>query len=255
MLVRSPSTATFTDTAGVDSFAVVSGDLGATDADTGDVLTYSIASGTDGGTTVSRTGTYGTLTVTKSTGAYTYTPNSTAISARSTDTTETHTVTVTDGIQITTATFTVSISAVNDNPVIGNVSFSFADTAAKDTFAIQLGQFTATDAESNTITSWNLTGGTTLTPASPLPWSSGTINFDRVLTNSYGSLYLQSSSGKYRFEPDAITLNALTTAGSTTFAVSTTDSAGSTGTLALPVSATAVNDNPITTVKIGRAHV
>src|SRR5260221_8323759 len=57
-----------------------------------------ISGGVDGGLTVSKVGAYGTLTVTKSTGAYSYVPDATAINALSANTSESFSVTASDGI-------------------------------------------------------------------------------------------------------------------------------------------------------------
>ena len=73
--------------------------LAGSDVDTGDVLSYGISGGVDGGATVSLAGTYGTLTVTKATGAYTYTKNAASIEALDAgdNVSDVFTVTVDDG--------------------------------------------------------------------------------------------------------------------------------------------------------------
>ncbi|MBU3704694.1 MAG: discoidin domain-containing protein, partial [Ilumatobacteraceae bacterium] len=246
--LTTPSTVAYTDTVGVDSFSTITGGLDGADVDPGDVLTYTIVSGTDGGTTVERVGTYGTLTVTKSSGGFVFVPNATAINARAADVTETHTVTVTDGIQTTSATFTISISAVNDEPVMTNVTQAFADTAANDAQTVRFGTFSATDAESNTISSWSMTGATVVSDL--LAWSSGSITFDRKLEGTHGTLFIQSSSGKYRFEPNNVTINGRVADGSETWPVTVTDSASVTGNGTLTANMTATNDRPIVTVTV-----
>jgi hypothetical protein len=244
-----PTTASYTDTIASDTFATTTGTLVGADTDSGDTLTYGITSGTDGGTTVSRTGTYGTLTVTKATGAYSFAPNNSAINIRAANASETYTVTVTDGIQTTSATFTVSITAANDAPVMtmnAASATSFTDTAANDTFTVQTGTFAATDVESNTISTWGITGATTV--SSLLAWTSGSITFDRLLVGTYGSLYVRSASGQYRFEPNNAAINALSAGTSELFPVTVADNLGATGTGSFTASITAVNDRPVVTV-------
>jgi hypothetical protein len=56
--------------------------------------------------------------VTAATGAYTFTPNATAINALAANTTETFNVTVSDGTATPTATLTVNLTGVNDTPTV-----------------------------------------------------------------------------------------------------------------------------------------
>jgi hypothetical protein len=240
--LATPSTAAFVDSSGVDTFSAATGTLNGADADAGDTLTYSIASGTDGGATVTKTGSYGTLTVTEQTGAYSFAPNATAINALAANASETFTVTVTDGTATTNATFTVSITAVNDVPVVTTTTVSLTDTASADTFSAQTGTLAATDAESNAISSWTIAGGTTGTWT--LTWTSGSVTFNRRIVGTYGTLYVESSTGKYRFEPNATAVDGLSGAGSETITVTATDSAAGTGTGSVAVAVTGANDTP-----------
>ncbi len=248
LTLATPSTASYTDTTAVDTFASATGTLVGTHAISGTTLTYGIQSGVDGGTTVSRTGTYGTLTVTKASGAYTFAPNTTAINARAANASETFTVTVTDGSVSATATYTVSITGVNDGPVATTVTVSLADTAANDSYAPSFGTFAATDAESNTISSWTATGATT--GSWLLAWSSGSITFTRQLIGTHGTLYIRHTDGAYRFEPNAAAINGRSTDITEAFALVPADSAGANGTGALNAAITAVNDRPVVTVTI-----
>jgi uncharacterized delta-60 repeat protein len=94
--LATPTTGSYTDTAIDNTFSNTTGTLAGSDID-GDTLTYGISAGTDNGTSVSKIGTYGTLTVTKATGAYTFAPNDAAIEGIKTNTSETFTVTAADG--------------------------------------------------------------------------------------------------------------------------------------------------------------
>ena len=93
----SVGTIAVTDTAASDSFSATTGTLSAADAE-GSTLTYGISGVTATGGTATSVGTYGTLAVNTSTGAYTFTPNATAINAISANTSQTFTVTSSDGM-------------------------------------------------------------------------------------------------------------------------------------------------------------
>ena len=81
--LATPTTASYADTPVDDSFPSATGTLAWTERDTGQTPTYGITGGTVSGGDVSLAGTYGTLTVTQASGAYTFTPNASAINARS----------------------------------------------------------------------------------------------------------------------------------------------------------------------------
>ena len=106
-----------TDTAAADTFATESGVLSGADAESAP-LTYDIASGTDNGATVSIVGTYGTLALRKSNGAYTYTPNEAAVNALATNANDAFTVRVSDGNLAANRALTVAITATRETPVV-----------------------------------------------------------------------------------------------------------------------------------------
>ena len=62
-VVVAPAAAAYSDTAADDSFAASSGTLVASDRDAGTTLSFGIAGGTVSGSTVTKTGSYGTLTL------------------------------------------------------------------------------------------------------------------------------------------------------------------------------------------------
>lgn len=97
----------------------LSGMLGGQDPDTGHVLTYGIAGGTDNGNeTVSYIGTYGTLTVDTLTVAYSYAKNSAAIEALNTGQSgiDTFTISLVDDHNATAfETYTVNITGADDS--------------------------------------------------------------------------------------------------------------------------------------------
>ncbi|OYU10068.1 MAG: hypothetical protein CFE38_19555 [Comamonadaceae bacterium PBBC1] len=117
-----PAAITYTDTAGNDTFANKTGNLSATDADN-DTLTYGVSGGTVANGISSMVGTYGTLSVNTSTGAYTFAPNDAAIEGIKTNTSETFTTTVGDGTSSANATLSLNLSGANDTPT-GTVTIS-----------------------------------------------------------------------------------------------------------------------------------
>ncbi len=118
--INTPATIYYTDTDGNDVFTATSSSLSATDSDHGTIFTYGIEGGTLLNATVTKVGTYGTLTLNTVTGAYTYTPNADAINALHANTSETFTVTVSDNNGSTDSKqLVIAIDAVNDAPLLG----------------------------------------------------------------------------------------------------------------------------------------
>jgi VCBS repeat-containing protein len=120
--VTPPTTASYVDTAANDTFNATSGTLIGADVDTGTTLTYGITGGTVASGSNSKVGTYGTLSVNTSTGAYSYIPNNTAIQGLKTgqNPSDIFTFTLSDGIATTTsANYTVSITGANDTTTFG----------------------------------------------------------------------------------------------------------------------------------------
>jgi len=110
-VLTTPATVTYIDTPFVDTFTTATGFLVGIDVDTGTTLTYGITGGTDNGDgTVSMSGTYGVLTVTKLTGEYKFVPNVAAIEPLGENVSSTFTVVVSDGALSTSKPFTVAIT-------------------------------------------------------------------------------------------------------------------------------------------------
>ena len=144
-------TVTYTDTTAVDTFANSTGSLTASDHEN-NTLTFGITGQTPSAGSVSKTGTYGTLTINTSTGAYTFAPND--YNALSANASENYSITVSDGTSTTTSTFTVNITAVNDRPTLTSVTTftgGTEDTAYEITFAQLTANANEADPENNTI--------------------------------------------------------------------------------------------------------
>lgn len=108
-----PPAPTFADTSANDNFDPASGTLAGSDLDA-DPLTYGVTGGTlNSGVTV-KTGSYGSLAVTASSGTWIYTPDDAAIEALKTTATESFTVTVSDGTATASATLTVNLTGADD---------------------------------------------------------------------------------------------------------------------------------------------
>ena len=121
---------TYTETVALDHFNAVTGVLTGADVDLpAQTLTFGISGGTVGGSTVlsgvtydvSVIGTYGTLYLKSTTGAYTFIPNDTAIDALTTTVTENFTFTVSDGTLSANQVVTVILNGTNDAAVIAGV--------------------------------------------------------------------------------------------------------------------------------------
>src|SRR6202008_4974593 len=112
----------------------LSGSLVGSDVDADDTtLTYGIAGGSEAAGFATLVGTYGTLSVEISTGAYSYTKNTAAIEALDDGDVDSDvfTVTVSDGdAPLGTQTYTVNVSGADDTPTLGAVtSGSIAEIA------------------------------------------------------------------------------------------------------------------------------
>ncbi|NCY17620.1 MAG: hypothetical protein EBX39_12860, partial [Actinobacteria bacterium] len=119
-----PGTIAEVDQSAATIDSALSGTLSCTDAD-GDTLIYGIQGGTSADGTVSKVGTYGTLTVTPATGLYAFTKNTAAIEALDVGEsgTDTFQVTVADGDGSPVSwTYTVSVTGADDAATLGTVT-------------------------------------------------------------------------------------------------------------------------------------
>ena len=164
--ISTPAGISLTDTFVLDTFANQTGNLFATDSD-GSIASYGISGGATGGTKdfsgtiydVSKLGTYGTLYVKSSTGAYVYEPNATAINAASSAQTETFTVTATDNGSATgTAMLTVNIAGANDTPTDIGLSASTVNQSAGTNATV--GMLSSVDVDSGQSHTYSLVSGT-----------------------------------------------------------------------------------------------
>ena len=242
--LATPTTIAYTDTSANDTFTNGIGTLAGADVDTGDTLLYGIQ-GVTPAASVTSTGTYGTLTVTRATGAYVFAPNRAAINARTTDTSETFTVTVSDGTVSATAVVTVSITAANDTPTLATpTAAAYTDTAAVDTFANATGTLVGADRDTGTTLAYSITNGTNANA------TIGSVSYDRARTGTYGTLRVDSTTGAYVFVPDASAINGVAGDTTETFTVRVGDGTATTD-ATFTVSITGANDRPVATAPTG----
>jgi VCBS repeat-containing protein len=131
--LATPTAIALTDTAAADTFSANTGTLLGSDRDTGATLSYGITGGTVASGKSTKVGTYGTLELIMASGAYTYTPNATAIDALTASTSESFAVTVSDGALSATASLAVNITAANDTPALATpTAIAITDTAAAE---------------------------------------------------------------------------------------------------------------------------
>jgi uncharacterized membrane protein len=142
-VLATPTVVTYKDTMFVDNFISqtgtnASGTLVGTDVDLGTTLDYGITGGINSldNFTVSKSNAYGTLTVTKATGAYIFTPDSTAIEPLGANVTDSSiVVTVSDGILSANKIFSVTITQQGATETIGNNTLTGFSTGSVDTWA------------------------------------------------------------------------------------------------------------------------
>ncbi|MEH1926552.1 cadherin-like domain-containing protein [Nostoc sp.] len=182
--LNTPTDISYTDTANHDTFSAQTGTLAASDPDSEQTLTYGIDGGTVvNGTTVSKTETYGTLSLDTSTGSYTFTPFDSAIEALTNTATESFTFTVSDGTATDSKTLNINLTGVNDTPTLEN---AIADQIAKQdtafSFTFDANTFNDIDAGDSLSYSATLEDGSNI--PSWLKFDAATRTFSGTPTNA-----------------------------------------------------------------------
>jgi VCBS repeat-containing protein len=233
--LTAPTAISYTDTSANDTFNATSANLSASDPDSSSTITYGLDGGTLSGSIVTKVGTYGTLTVNASSGAYTYTPNDVAINALTSNATDIFSVTASDGSGSTDSqTLTVNLTAANDAPVVvlDKSSVTYVDTGAA-TYTTATGSFGSSDRDATAATvSYAIMDG-----ATPVLTLSGT----------YGTLTItNANTGTYEFVPNALGINALSASSSLseTFTIRVSDSSNASSTANFTVNAVGANSTP-----------
>ena len=245
-LTASLNAAAFTDTAGVDAFTAVNGQLSGHSVDTGATLSYGVSGGVASnalpGYDLADTGAYGTVYVNSASGAYTYVPDNTAINALAAgnNPTDVFALTVTDiSGGVASTPLIISLTGANDAPTLtaSLTAASYVDTTAADTFNPVAGHLTGQDVDSATL-SYGISGGVGAA-------STVRAGYNLAQAGAYGTVYLNSASGAYLFVPDDAAINALLPGGtpvSDNFTLSVSDGSGGTASQALTIGVTGAND-------------
>ena len=229
----------FTDTSANDSFSDQTGTLTGSDSDSGDTLTYAIsgqsADTSQSGYTHATGGSYGTLYINSSSGAYKYIPTDSAVEGATSSQTDSFTLSLSDGTATATQSLTATIGGVNDTPVLAALSgISFTDTSGDDSFSVSTATASGSDRDSGDTLTFGVTGGSADTSRS---------GFTHSYAGSYGTLYINSSSGAYEYVPNDSAIEALASQVSESFDLAVTD-----GTTlvreTLVATITGVNDTP-----------
>ena len=238
-VLASLSGITKTDTANDDSFSSDTASMSATERDSGDTLTYGISGGSSdtsrSGYSHSLAGTYGTVYINNSSGAYEYVPNDATIQRLTSQATEDFTLTVTDGTSVVRGTLSTTLEGVNDAPAITSLSsIGVTDTSAYDSFSPSTGTMSASERDAGQSVSLGVSGTTSSSPDA---------GYDLLQQGSYGYLEFNTTSGAYRYTPTAVLVNALASSKTDTFSLTASD--GSlTSSETLTVNVTGVDDGP-----------
>ncbi len=265
VFTSSPVTVALSDSTGTDTFSTQSGSFTASDDHSGapnedGTLSYGISGGSVAGGSVSLDGTYGTLTVTSATGAYSFVPDATAINMLPAGSalSETFTVTVSDGQGgTTTQLFTVNITPSNDSPIgvadtddvveAGGVANGTVGTSAT-------GNVLTNDTDIDSTDTPVVNGAVTLvresTAGSDEAVAAGTDSSDgQVITGLYGTLRI-GADGSYQYVTDESNtdVQALRLSGQTltdSFVYTFSDLGGLTDHATLSITIDGRNDAPV----------
>ena len=229
----------FTDTSADDSFSDQTGTLTGSDSDSGDTLTYAIsgqsADTSQSGYTHATSGSYGTLYINSSSGAYKYIPTDSAVEGATSSQTDSFTLSLSDGTATATQSLTATIGGVNDTPVLAALSgISFTDTSGDDSFSVSTATASGSDRDSGDTLTYGVMGGSADTSRS---------GFTHSYAGTYGTLYVNSATGAYEYVPNDSAIEALASQVSESFDLAVTD-----GTTlvreTLVATITGVNDTP-----------
>ena len=150
------SAVSLTDSTADDSFSNTDGTLSASDSDSGDTITYTLASSTASsavsGFTHRRQGTYGVMLLNSATGAYRFIPNNSSIQALSSNANESYSFGASDGSLSASQSLTVNVSGANDGPSAIDTAALAAAGGTQNTGAAGLRVGVVTDPEGDVVT-------------------------------------------------------------------------------------------------------
>ena len=215
----------------------LSGTLVGADVDV-EGLVYGISGGTVSGSTVSKAGSFGSLSLDISTGVYSYSKNAGAIEAL--DATETgsdvFTFTVSDGDgALVSQGYMVTVSGADDAPTLGAVSggtIAEVSQSSSTTDSGLSGTLVGADVDVEGLV-YGISGGTV---------SGSTVS----KAGSFGTLTVNTTTGAYSYSKNSGAIEALSAlqAGSDVFIFTVSDGDGALVTQAYSVSIAGANDSP-----------
>ena len=147
-------------------------------------------------------------------------------------------VTANDGRGGTQSAVSTYTAITNSAPSLAAPSvINLTDTAAADSFTHQTGTLSASDVDGDSRT-YGINGGATVS------FTANGVTYDRSKAGTYGTLYVESATGKYVFVPADAAINALSSNTSETFTVTVSDGALS-DSRSLTIAITGTNDAPV----------
>jgi trimeric autotransporter adhesin len=148
------------------------------------------------------------------------------------------------GSSAVSTNYTLNLTNVNEAPTLATpTAITLTDTQIKDSFDNQTGQLQGNDVDAGTTLSYGIANTTPLNQ----PTTIGAVDYNVSKAGTYGTLYVQSSTGKYVYVANAAAINALTSNQNETFTVTVADNAVSplNATATLTVNVTGANDAPV----------
>jgi len=109
---------------------------------------------------------------------------------------------VSDGTATAVQTLTTTITGVDDIPILASLSgITKTDTADDDSFTSDVASMSVTERDTGDTLTYAITGGSSDTSRS---------GFTHSLAGTYGTVYINSSSGAYEYVPNDATIERLT---------------------------------------------
>jgi VCBS repeat-containing protein len=212
----------------------LSGTLGGSDVDV-ESLTYGIAEGQQEGDTVRKVGAFGTLTVHRVTGAFSYVRDASAVEAGipSESATDQFVVTVSDGDgPLVGRTYSVTRNGANDAPTLEvPAPVTLVDTMATDNFEPISGRLVGRDVDAGAVLRYGIAG---VVPSQGVS----------TLVGPQGTLVVTNDGGGWRFVPNAPAIDALQVNVTNLLQVRVDDGSAS-AQVSLVVRIEAANDRPV----------
>ena len=126
-------------------------------------------------------------------------------------------------------------SSPNTAPVLGSISgLAFNDTSSDDSFTNETGTLTATDSDTGDVLTYSISGGSS---------NFSLAGYDLARSSSYGTLYLNSSTGAYAYVPNDSAIEGTKTSVSDSFTLAVSDGSAS-ATQTLTASINGAEDTP-----------